>query len=113
MKTLLFLLCIGLIKFSNAQYFDTLGGRERKLLSDSARRPSLSTQTPYTFSLTDFNKNKSLINPHAGSLKIQLYSDPIYFRRNAFPVHPSAAESIFGTAAKITAQALLPNKRVF
>ncbi|WP_147205368.1 hypothetical protein [Segetibacter aerophilus] len=113
MKTLFLLLSACLIKPAFAQTIDTLSGRARKLLPDSASVFAPLTPSKYSFNTTSFNKSRSFVTPLPNGLKVELYSNPTYLQRNAFPVHPSAAETIFGTAAKITAQALQPNKKVF
>jgi hypothetical protein len=113
MKALLLLLAICLIKPAFAQTVDTVGGRERKFLPDTARGFAPLNPSRYSLNSTNFNKSRSFVTHHTDSLKVELYSNPAYLQRNDFPVHSSAAETIFGTAAKITAQALQPNKKVF
>lgn len=111
MKTFLFLLAIGSVRFVDAQTLDSLDHPKRKLLNESLRSNSLLPCSRYFFSSAETGKSKPFPTSNTGNRKVQLYANPTYLHRNAFPVHPSAAETIFGAAAKITAQVLVPNAR--
>ena len=111
MKSLLFIMFVAFWHVANAQAIDTSGHKERSIMADSVKKSMVFSSSRYALNLADFNKSKSLSNPYFTLPKVQLYSDPVYLRRNAFPANATTAETLFGAAAKITAQVLVPNAR--